>query len=89
MKSVKKNVESTKSDYKFPCLVKYPSDGVVILATGYIADKKSFTGTCVHVGSNSSLAVGEMRVGKNVYGRSCGWTEFGTELYNSVIELSN
>lgn len=89
MKSVVKNVESAKSQYEFPCLVVYPSDGVVILATGYIADKNSFTGTCVHVGSNSSLAVGEMRVGKNVYGRSCGWTEFGTELYNSVIELQN
>lgn len=89
MKSVKKNVESAKSDYKFPCLVKYPSDGVVILATGYIVDKKSFIGTCIHVGSNDSLAIGEMRVGKNDYGRSCGWTEFGTELYNDVIELSN
>lgn len=89
MKSTIKKQPAIKPKLRFPCLLKYSFDGVIILATGYTENETGVTGTCINTGSNNSLILGDMRNGEKHPHYHQSWTIHGTVLCDDVIELSN
>lgn len=80
--------EQTAPDFTFPCLLVYPSDGVVIFAIGYNQTNTGVFGTCVHTGTNTHIKLGETRVTNRGFSIDSNYN-CEVKLYNGKLELTN